>query len=235
MTDDAARRGTRDNGLRCGNYTPVADLDPRIADALLDALRDEGIAAYAAPTPAATGGYMETRLPSRPIDRLWVDDTQVTRAKDLVAAEQADDGGATEPDIDAAWQQVLASLQSTPSTPVPPWPVREDLDNPTATDSRLVRPASVDLDGAGDVIEDLDADDEHYVPPPPPPLPRLHRKTVASIAAIVVGLLVLATNLDGGAFTILAVLAIIGGLGSLVWHMHDGPPTDSGWDDGAVV
>jgi hypothetical protein len=225
VTEDAARRGTRDNGLRCGSYAPVADVDPRVADALLSALREEGIAAYAAPAPAATGGLMEPRLPDSPTDRVWVDDQQVSRAKDLVSAQ------AGEPDIDAAWQQVLASLQSTSSSPVPPWPVSEDVDGPGA-DARLIRPASVDADTDD---EPLASDDEHFVPPPPPPLPRLHRKTLAAIASIVLGLLILATNFGGGSFTVLAVLAILGGLASLVWRMHDGPPTDSGWDDGAVI
>jgi hypothetical protein len=233
MTDGTARHGTRDNGLRCGGYVPVADLDPRIADSLLSVLRDAGIAAYAAPTPATTGGAMETRLPSRPIDRLWVDDTQVARAKDLVADQTR------EPDIDAAWQQVLASLQSPSTAPVPPWPVSEDVDAPegVSSDTRLVRPAATDTDEDEEtgVTGGDPAEDDHFVPPPPPPFPRLHRKTVAAIAAIVVGLVILATNLDDGTFTVLAVIAILGGLASLVWRMHDGPPTDSGWDDGAVV
>jgi hypothetical protein len=227
VTEDAARRGSRDNGLRCGAYTPVADLDPRIADALLSTLREEGIAAYAAPAPAATGGLMESRLPASPVDRLWVDDQHVVRAKDMISAQTQ------EPDIDAAWQQVLASLQSTSTSPVPPWPVSEDVDAAGAGDTRLVRAAALDDE---DDVEGLDpADDDHFVPPPPPPLPRLHRKTVAAIAAIVIGLLILATNFDGGTFTVLAVFAILGGLASLVWRMHDGPPTDSGWDDGAVL
>jgi len=119
---------------------------------------------------------------------------------------------------------------------VPPWPVTEDLDTSTesASDARLIRAA--DVDGDSELADEADAaDDEHFVPPPPPPFPRLHRKTVAAITSIAVGLLILATNFDGGTFTVLAVLAILGGLASLVWRMHDGPPTDSGWDDGAVV
>src|SRR3954471_13971973 len=139
MTEGPGRRGTRDNGLRCGNYSPVADLDPRVVDALLDQLREEGIAAYAAPTPASTGGAMESRLPSRPIDRLWVDDQHVVRAKELVDEQDS------EPDIDTAWQQVLASLQSSSTAPVPPWPVSEDVDAPAGgTDTRLLRPAPLD-------------------------------------------------------------------------------------------
>ena len=244
MTEDAARHGTRDNGLRCAAYSPVADVDPRVADALLSVLRDEGIAAYAAPAPAVTGGLMEPRLPETPTDRIWADDMQVDRAKQIVSkhAGEPDDASAgapagepaAEPDIDAAWQQVLASLQSTSSSPVPPWPVSEDVD-PSSTESRLIRPASLDDDDDDEDEEPVAGDDEHFVPPPPPPLPRLHRKTIAAIASIVVGLVILATNFDGGTFTVLAVLAILGGLASLVWRMHDGPPTDSGWDDGAVV
>src|SRR4051794_39976226 len=154
MTEDAARRGTRDNGLRCGSYTPVADVDPRVADALLSALRDEGIAAYAAPAPAATGGIMEPRLPDSPTDRVWVDEQQLGRARAVVSghaeeplapAEAQNDAPdprpPAEPDIDAAWQQVLASLQSTSSSPVPPWPVTEDVDD-TEGDTRLIRAAS---------------------------------------------------------------------------------------------
>src|SRR3954470_6701634 len=250
MTEDAARRGTRDNGLRCGSYTPVADVDPRVADVLLSALRDEGIAAYAAPAPAATGGIMEPRLPDSPTDRVWVDEQQLGRARAVVSghaeeptlapAETPSRAGdarppaeqAAEQDIDAAWQQVLASLQSTSSSPVPPWPVTEDVDD-TEGDTRLIRPASDEDDE--DDEQQTPTDDEHFVPPPAPPFPRLHRKTVAAIASIVVGVVILATDLDGGTFTVLAVLAILGGLASLVWRMHDGPPTDSGWDDGAVI
>ena len=55
------------------------------------------------------------------------------------------------------------------------------------------------------------------------------------IAVMVSGLLLLATNFDGGSFRVVAILAVIGGGASLVWNMRQGPPTDSGWDDGAVV
>jgi hypothetical protein len=49
------------------------------------------------------------------------------------------------------------------------------------------------------------------------------------------GLLLIATNVEGGAFRIVGLLALLGGAASLVWNMRQGPPTDSGWDDGAVV
>src|SRR3954447_12811336 len=90
MDLDGPRRGARDNGLRCSGYVAVADLDPRVADALLEALRDNGIAAYAAPTPRSVGGAMETRLPDPPIDRLWVDRAQTDRARAVIERENGD-------------------------------------------------------------------------------------------------------------------------------------------------
>lgn len=225
MELEGPRRGNRDNGLRCGNYVAIADLDPRLVDALLDTMRTEGIAAYAQPTPASTGGYMESRLPSRPIDRLYVDEQKVDRAKDLVAQEKQE---STEPeqDFDAAWKQVLVSLQSSSTTdPVPPWPVSEDVDATTPES-----PAPSEESAYGE-----DAEDQHFVPPPAPPVPKLRTPTLAAVVAIAIGLLLLATNFDGGSFRVVAIIAVIAGGASLVWNMRQGPPTDSGWDDGAVV
>jgi hypothetical protein len=77
--------------------------------------------------------------------------------------------------------------------------------------------------------------DEHFVPPPAPPLPRLRPTTVVGLAAIALGIAIIVFGFDGGQFSLLGVLAIIAGVGSLIWHMKDGPPADSGWDDGAVL
>jgi hypothetical protein len=216
MDIEGPRRGSRDNGLRCANYTPVADLDPRIVDSLLVTLRDEGIAAYAAPTPAATGGAMEVRLPSRPIDRLWVDDTQLVRAKDLIDRESAE-RPATQEDVDfeSAWQQVLTSLQATPGPATPTWP---------------------EEDQPPELSESYDpADEDHYDPPPPPPLPRLRKATLGALAVMALGALIIVTNVDSGSLRLVGLFALVGGALSLVWNMRQGPPTDSGWDDGAVV
>ncbi|MDQ1704132.1 MAG: hypothetical protein QOF18_498 [Frankiaceae bacterium] len=235
MDVDGPGRGTRDNGLRCAGYTAIADLDPRVADALLTALRDVGIAAYAAPTPGATLGYLEAKLPDRPIDRLWVDGQQVTRAREILEVERveavtppapADPASRdADPDFDAAWQQVLASLQSTPDAPMPSWPDAESLGEPQR--------AGADVDTDDDSA--VERDDEHFVPPPPPPLPRLRRATVAALVSMAVGLLILGTNFADGSFNVVAIVAILGGVASIIWHMRNGPPTDSGWDDGAVV
>jgi hypothetical protein len=214
--------GARDNGLRCAGYLAVGDLDPRVADALLESLRDEGIAAYVSPTPAARGGYLEVAVPARLTDRLYADSERVERAAELLAATPSDT--ATEPDIDfdAAWQQLLGSLQSSPGAPAAQGPGAEEL---TCAPS-----APMELPDGGDpALED------HFVPPPPPPLPRLRPVTVVSLLSILAGLVVLATGFDGGALVWLAVLAILGGVVALVYHLKDEPPADSGWDDGAVV
>src|SRR3954454_4786349 len=130
--NDNPRRGTRDNGLRCAGYTAIADLDPRVVDALLSTLRDAGIAAYAEPTPGTTVGYMERVLPSRPVDRLSVDTTRVDQARAILDREQE----SHEPervdnlDFDKAWQDVLTSLRSPAAagSPIRSWPESEDVE-----------------------------------------------------------------------------------------------------------
>lgn len=224
------RSGARDNGLRCANYAVVGDLDPRIADSLLETLRDEGIAAYVTPTPSSQGGFLETRRPARMTDRLFADAERTERARELLPAPAPDPDA--EIDFDSAWQQVLASLQSTAEPATPAWPASEDV---AAIPTRQV---PVELPIADDDYAGYRGDpalDEHFEPPPPPPLPRPRRVTVIALIAIVAGVVVLATNFDGGDLMWLAITAIVAGVATLIWHMKDGPPIDSGWDDGAVV
>ncbi|GAA3445643.1 hypothetical protein [Planomonospora venezuelensis] len=89
--------------------------------------------------------------------------------------------------------------------------------------------------------EYADGDDEgHYVPPPPPPLPKTDTTAKIAWLALFGGpayLLVTAmagwTQHGWALFT--AIAAFIGGFVALVVRMGDGPPNDSGWDDGAVI
>ena len=221
--------GTRDNGLRCASYVAVTDVDPRIADALLRELRDSGIAAYAAPTPATSGGYMELRLPERPLDRVWVDESLAERARAIVARET---------DFDTAWQQVLTSLQSTPGPPMPAWPGEDPAagasSGPAGESADVAADADVDDEDAALVGSDP-AEEDHFEPPPPPPLPRFRPVTLGALVLIALGMLVVITHFDGGDLDVLGYIAVFGGFASLVWNMRQGPPTDSGWDDGAVV
>jgi hypothetical protein len=184
-----------------------------------------------APTPGALGGNLEVKVPARLTDRLYADAEHADRATALLAAvpqeaapqelapqEPIGTDADSQIDFESAWQQLLGSLQSGTTAPGP-----MPMAAPTGDDPDL------------EPIGSDPAMDEHYVPPPPPPLPRLRRVTVISLLSIVAGLVVLATDFDGGDLVWLAVLAILAGGGALIYHVKEGPPTDSGWDDGAVV
>lgn len=103
---------------------------------------------------------------------------------------------------------------------------------PATPPLRIIRPASP---------APLPADeDEHFVPPVPPPLPHLDPLTKGAWVALFGGpaYLLVAVMVDWqvpGWAAFLAVAAFIGGFATLVVHMGERPPRDSGPDDGAVV
>ena len=214
--------GTRDNGLRAGNYVALREVDPRIVDSVLAALRDRGIAAYAVPSAGTVGGSMEKRLPARPMDRLFVDDQRVEEARELVKAET--DGAEDDHDFESSWQQVLTSLQSTPTLMTTPWPERENL-------TLAEREASYDEEQQ----RKTPVEDEHFVPPPPPPLPKLRPSTWAALLTMALCVVVMATDIAGRGLDVLAFIVFVAAAASLVYNMRQGPPDDDGWDDGAVV
>jgi hypothetical protein len=214
--------GTRDNGLRAGNYVALREVDPRIVDSVLAALRDRGIAAYAVPSTGTVGGSMEKRLPARPMDRLFVDDQRVEEARELVKAET--DGMEDDHDFESSWQQVLTSLQSTPTLMTTPWPERENLtlaEREAAYDEEQQRKTPVE--------------DEHFVPPPPPPFPKLRPSTWAALLTMALCVVVMATDIAGRGLDVLAFIVFVAAAASLIYNMRQGPPDDDGWDDGAVV
>ncbi len=141
----------RNNGLSAERYTPLVDLEPHFADALLEALRDEGVAAYATPAPGIRGPYLDIQLPNTPTDRVWVDAGATAAARsvldarrgefsadsapvpDLVEAGPAPEGPAADPvaadvDLDAAWRAIVAGYGSTGTDPVPRWSTTEDVE-----------------------------------------------------------------------------------------------------------
>ncbi len=154
----------RSNGLPATRYTPLVDLEPQLADALLEALRDEGVAAYAAPSPGVRGPYGDVHLPERLTDRVWVDAGARARAREVLSAHMpefqealSDEGGHTLPHgpnpsgrpsgpkpstaEDAAWEAIIAGWDLTAPDPIPPWPANEDLDPPG---TKVIRPADLD-------------------------------------------------------------------------------------------
>jgi hypothetical protein len=150
-------------------------------------------------------------------------------------------------DEDEVWRQIVASFNETAErdSADQPWPDSENV--PEEPARRVVRPAEAEVDlrddGEADGALDERLDDEeegHYEPPPPPPLPKLDLTTKLAWVALFGGpaYLLLAAmaewQMEGWAlFT--AVAAFIGGFVALVVRMGDGPPNDSGWDDGAVL
>jgi hypothetical protein len=97
------------------------------------------------------------------------------------------------------------------------------------------------LDGLDTFGADLEGDDdEGYTPPPPPPLPRLAPATIAAVAAILVGVLLLfdpgLLPIDNTAAMALGLGGILAGFIALIWRLRSGDDDDD-WDpdDGAVV
>lgn len=239
-----SRRG---NGLTADAYVPVADLTPQLADAMLTALREAGIAAYAVPAPGETGGYLDVRLPEEPTDRLYADASAKTAAEEILETrlpELRADYAASR-DEDEIFAEIVASFDRPSAAGEMPWPAEENIDETpedTAEDpaeeppsestgeltltARVVKPATDDED-----------DEDHFIPPPPPPLPKPDAMTRFAWIALLGGPVYLVASVflswevpSWAAFV--AVAAFIGGFVALVLRMGDEPPED---DDGAVV
>jgi hypothetical protein len=238
-----SRRG---NGLTADAYVPLADLTPQLADAMLAALREAGIAAHAVPAPGETGGYLDVRLPEEPTDRLYADADAKAAAEEILEArlpELREDYAASR-DEDQIFAEIVASFDRPSAPGETPWPAQEDIDEPlddSAEDpgddppaetngelmiARVVKPA----------VDD-DDDEDHFIPPPPPPLPKPDALTRFAWIALLGGPIYLVASVflswdvpSWAAFV--AVAAFIGGFVALVLRMGDDPPED---DDGAVV
>ncbi|WP_061299059.1 prepilin peptidase [Herbidospora cretacea] len=147
-------------------------------------------------------------------------------------------------DEDEVWRQIVASFnESAGADPADqPWPDRENVpkgeEPPPKADDEPAEPR----DESGDSSEEPAEDDDggHYVPPPPPPLPKADLVTRVAWTALFGGpaylLLAAMLKLPMDPWIVFtAVACFIGGFVALVVRMGDGPPNDSGWDDGAVI
>lgn len=180
---------------------------------------------------------------------------EVASAEDAVTADAAQ--APVEDDADAAWRRIVEGFDQEATSPVPPWPVSEDVDPPAPRRLPGSRPERSgepgvaprrrrrgdDEDALPDWVEPEALDDDgHYEPPPPPPVPRLAPKKLGAVAAIGLGLLLLfvpgvldAFQLSRAGVSGFGLLLLLGGAAGLVYLMRDAPPGDSGPDDGAVV
>ena len=202
-------------------WTLLVEVDTRVAQPLLDSLEDAGVAAYAEPRTQATA-----------LDRIHVDATRRDVAEAVVAAELPGLVSELEPEADIdPFDAIVAAWDAVPEAAT--WPEAEDV-GPTRRPER-------------DPADDLPAppprriEDDHYVPPPAPPvsLPTNPAKRFA-VAGVVLGLVVLVVLPLVGwepstRSQALGAISVLGGLGTLVYTMRDGPSVDDGPDDGAVV
>lgn len=132
MSAGGARRGRRDNGLDAAEYAVAGDVDPRVGEHLLDVLAAGGIAAYLQPASDLNPITRTTSLPSRPTDRLYVDRTHLSTARQYLvrlAAEEEQAGRAGRvPDIEAEWARIVAGFHTEVDPADRPWPAAENLD-----------------------------------------------------------------------------------------------------------
>jgi hypothetical protein len=124
-----ARRGRRDNGLDATEYAVAGDVDPRVGEHLLDVLAAGGIAAYLQPSADLNPVTRTTTVPSRPIDRLYVDRAHLATARDYLTQLADEDlpGGGNEPDIEAEWAKIIAGYHTEVTPDTRPWPAVEDV------------------------------------------------------------------------------------------------------------
>lgn len=231
MSSPASHRGRRDNGLDSDKFSPVADVDPRLADHLLDVLGLRDVPAYVEPTPT-----------SDPVtaDRLYVAADQTTEARQVLTEIASELGievaqhrhwdrsrDREEPspdplagiDTDAEFARIVAELQEPDrpaAGPPEPTPVRQ---------WGTARP---------DPLDEV----EHFVPPPAPPLPRPALPTAMAVLIVLLGVLVLgfgySLGLPPDLPLPLGVVLVLSGSGLLVLRLRPEPRDDSD-GDGAVI
>ncbi len=231
----------RDNGLRADAFVPLADVDPRLGDHLLDLLKLAEIAAYL--EPPSDPRVTVSRPSSGPVERLYVEAEQRGAAREVVlaAAEEAgdpvatpdeDSPGPTRPDIlagidtDAEFRKIMAGFDDSPGL--------ADLDE----HADLYRAAAASAGRTWTPAEEADVE-EHFEPPPPPPLPIPAAATVGAVLLIVLGLLCIVFGTDvgfPGDFTFpFGIILMLTGAGVLIARLREHNEADDSGDDGAVV
>lgn len=243
----------RSNGLTASSYRPVADLDPRIADALLVELKEQGVAAYTRPVESTSmSGFDRPEFREGVLDRLYVDSAASEQVRDQLNDK---DPGLVADNDDLTWAQIVAGFDQPMTAEVAPWPANENIDDDEVkdVDARAERDAwlyntrvraerlaarSDDEGGAAAKVRTPD-EEEGFVPPTPPPLPKVEPfRQLAWIGLLGGPALLLAAVLFSLALpewvSVLAVGGFLGGFVTLVATMDD---HDDDWDpgNGAVV
>jgi hypothetical protein len=146
------------------------------------------------------------------------------RPREPAASDRASDEAS---DVDAAFARIIAGWPEER----PQWPAEGATDGTAPTGE----PGTANDQPAPPV----DEDDDHFVPPEPPPLPRPQPATVGAVLLIALGIVLLAIpSMIGFSEQYGLPLGLLSITGAIVWlaaRLRRGPPTDSGWDDGAQV
>jgi hypothetical protein len=132
MSSGGARRGRRDNGLDAAHFAPAGDVDPRVGEHLLDVLGAGGIAAYLQPAADLNPVTRTTTMPSRPVDRLYVDRDHLDTARGYLArlADEPEAQPKTnghDPELESAWASIIAGYDRQVDATATPWPAAEDV------------------------------------------------------------------------------------------------------------
>lgn len=234
--------------LPAAAYAPLVDVDPPLADHVLEVLAAARILAYAEPLVGELGPYRDVRAPDRPTTRVYVERSSLAAARaavnealpalraDFHAASAAqvdaeDMSRASAEHVDRAWQEIISGFHTADA---PDRPGREQPGS--GLSERLVREHTAPPAGPRDYTVYEDPDDDRFIPDPPPPLPRPRdRFDAAAWAGVIGGPIAIVASFVLGWGGWLAGLGFVGftaGFITLVartgHHREDG-------DDGAVV
>jgi hypothetical protein len=255
----------RDNGLpEAARYVALVDVDPPVADHVLELLRDAGVTAVAEPLAGDLGLARDTPPPRRPTDRVHVDSGHLDLAQQVVgralpalradfhadAARRADEDDMARlrsaddlapDDVESLFAGIVAGYDEPATDPVPRWSVLEDAEALPPFEPPERPPLSSRLLRSRPPEPEPEVDpDDHFVPEPPPPLPESDRVSRLAWAGLVGGPVlillaaVLGLSIDGW-ILVAALGAFLGGFATLVLRMGDRRSDDDGWDDGAVL
>jgi hypothetical protein len=236
----------RSNGLQAASYSPVADLNPSVAEALLDELKERQIAAYCQPVESPSmSAFDRPEFRVEVLVRMYVDAAATEQVLELLSTR---DPYLVQGNDDLTWAQIVAGYDAPTTTAVAPWPVYEDVDasideaeTSTAFPPPIEQPASdiSDRSRRRSRFEDPDEVDR-FVPPQPPPLPRLAAADQLGWLGLIGGPTVL---IAAAVFrlalppwlTLVAALGFIAGFVSLVVRMDNGENREDDPDNGAQV
>nr|WP_202885582.1 hypothetical protein [Kribbella sandramycini] len=231
----------RHNGLTAETFASAGAIAPALVEPLLLSLGEAEIAAYVkSPSEVRTTEEAAGDPVPEGMEELFVDAGQVDQARPVISRTTED----------VEWKLLVEQFNqpSAPGhdggeSPVPRWPVSEDVDE--KYEPLIDVPAGLAVRDEPEEEEPerparpVDDPRDHYIPPDPPRGPRLDWISRAAWLGLLGGplLLILAAVLDFGTgwITTLGVVGFVGGFLTLVIRMGDRLPQDDTPDDGAVV